>query len=100
MRTREKSYSDYGITEKEVRYIKDFCRNANDEEIEIIRNAISELQPYIAPCVYDSLVKNMSYEDICSKNYIFMGKGDFYGHRRKGMESIKRWMILNNIWNI
>lgn len=100
MRTREKSYSDYGITEKEVRYIKDFCRNANDEERKIIRNAISELQPYIAPYVYFSLVKNMSYEDICAKNYIFMGKGDFYGHRRQGMESIKRWMILYGIWEM
>ena len=56
MRTREKSYEDYGITDKEKRYIKDFCRNANDEEREIIRNAISELQPYIAPYVYFSLV--------------------------------------------
>ena len=100
MRTREKSYSDYGITEKEVRYIKDFCRNANDEEREIIRNAISELQPYISPYVYFSLVKNMSYEDICAKNYIFMGKGDFYGHRRKGMAAVKRWMIWNNIWEM
>ena len=100
MRTREKSYEDYGMTEKEVRYVKDFCRNANDEEREIIRNAISELQPYIAPYIFFSLVDNLSYEDICAKNYIFMGKGDFYGHRRKGMESIKRWMILNNIWNI
>lgn len=98
MRTREKAYSDYGITEKEVRYIKDFCRNANDEEREIIRNAISEMQPYIAHYVYFSLVKNMSYEDICAKNYIFIGKGDFYGYRRKGMACIKRWLILCNKW--
>lgn len=100
MRTREKSYSDYGITEKEVRYIKDFCRKANKEERELIRNALSELQPYIAPYIYYSLVNNWSYEDVCKKNYIFIGKGDFYGYRRKGIECIMRWMILNNMWNI
>ena len=98
MRTREKSYNDYGLSDKEVYYIKNLCRNADEEQLNIIRNALSELQPYIAPYVYFSLVKNMSYEDICAKNYIFIGKGDFYGHRRKGMACIKRWLILCNKW--
>lgn len=100
MRKREMSYEDYGISEKEVRYIKDFCRKANNVEKEIIRNALSELQPYIAPYIFYSLVENMSYEDICAKKYLYIGKGDFYGHRRQGMSAIKRWMILNNIWEI
>ena len=100
MRTREMSYEDYGLADNEIKYIKDFCRNANTEEKEIIRNALSELQPYIAPFVYRSLISNLSYEDICAKNYIFIGKVDFYGHRRKGMESIKRWMILYGIWEM
>lgn len=100
MRTREKAYSDYGMTEKEVRYVKDFCRKANDEEREIIRNAISELQPYIAPYIFFSLVDNLSYEDICAKNYLYIGKGDFYGHRRQGIAAIKRWMILYGIWEM
>ena len=100
MRTREKSYSDYGITEDEVRYIKSFCQNADDEQKNIIRNALAELQPYIAPYVFYSLVDNLSYEDICAKNYIYIGKGDFYGHRRQGMAAIKRWMILYGIWEM
>lgn len=99
MRKREMSYSDHGLSEKEVRYIKDFCRKADEKEKEIIRNALSELQPYIAPYIFYSLVNNLSYEDICAKDYLFIGKGDFYGKRRQGMECIKRWMILNNIWD-
>ena len=99
MRTREKSYYDYGLSDKEVCYIKKLCKNADEEQLNIIRNALSELQPYIAPYVYFSLVKNMSYEDICAKNYIFIGKGDFYGYRRKGMACIKRWLILYNKWD-
>ena len=99
MRTREKSYYDYGLSEEEVYYIKNLCKNADEEQLNIIRNALSELQPYIAPYVYFSLVKNMSYEDICAKNYIFIGKGDFYGYRRKGMACIKRWLILYNKWD-
>ena len=68
MRTREMSYSDYGMTDNEVRYIKDFCYHADEEQKNLIRYALAELQPYIAPFVYYSLVDNLSYEDICAKN--------------------------------
>jgi hypothetical protein len=100
MRTRQKTYSDYGISDVEVKYIKEFCQKSNDEEKRIIKTALSELSPYIAPFVYYSLVDNLSYEDICAKNYLYIGKGDFYGYRRQGMESIKRWMILYGIWEM
>lgn len=100
MRTREKSYADYGITKTESIYIKEFCRNSNEEEKKIIRAALSELNPYIARNVFNSLVDNLSYEDICAKNYLYIGKGDFYGHRRQGMDAIKRWMILYGIWEM
>ena len=100
MRTREKSYQDYGITEEEKLYILEFCRKADDEQRLVIKNALAELNPYIAPYVFYSLVDGMSYEDICSKNYLYIGKGDFYGHRRQGMAAIKRWMILYGIWEM
>ena len=100
MRTREMSYSDYGITEDEVRYIKSFCQNSNTEEQHIIQTALGELNPYIAHYVFYSLVDNLSYDDICAKNYLYIGKGDFYGHRRQGMAAIKRWMILYGIWEM
>lgn len=100
MRTREMSYEDYGITENEKQYILDFCRKADDKQKMIIRNALAELQTYVAPYVYYSLVDNLSYDDICAKNYLYIGKGDFYGHRRKGMAAIKRWMILYGLWKL
>ena len=100
MRKREMSYSDYGITDQEVKYIKGFCQNANDDEKHIIKTALSELTPYIAPFIFYSLVDNLSYDDICAKKYIYIGKGDFYGHRRQGMAAIKRWMILYGIWEM
>lgn len=103
MRTRNKSYKDYGITDKEIHYIFDFCQKSNEEEKKLIKNALAEIQPYVASYVYYSLVSNLSYEDICAKeasngNYLYIGKGDFYGYRRKGMEAIKRWMMLYGIW--
>lgn len=103
MRTRNMSYKDYGISDDEIHYILDFCRKADKEQKSVIKNALAELPPYISPYVFYSLVDNLSYDDICAReakcgNFIFIGKGDFYGYRRQGMESIKRWMILYGIW--
>lgn len=100
MKTRYMGYADYGITEDEKRYILDFCRNANEDEKMIIKIALSQLNPYISPYVYRSLVENLSYDDICKEDYIYMSCVDFYAYRRKGMESIKRWMILNKLWEM
>lgn len=100
MRTREMSYADHGITEEEKRYIKDFCRNANDMEKQIIKIALSELNPYIALRIYDSLVSGISYDTICRREYLYMQPVDFYAYRRKGMESIKRWMQIYGIWKM
>lgn len=94
------SYEDYGMTDVEVRYIKEFCRNANDENKSFIKNALAEIHPYVAPYVYYSLVDKISYDEMCKKRYIHIGKGDFYGHRRQGMAAIKRWMILYGIWEV
>ena len=101
MRTREKSYEDYGLTDDEVSYIKEFCFNSNKEQQEqIIKVALSELSPYIAFKCLDSLINKKSYDDLCKEEYLFIGKGDFYGHRRQGMAAIKRWMQFYNIWEM
>lgn len=101
MRTREKSYRDYGLTDVEIEYIKDICRNADTEQKKaVIKIALSELSPYIASKCLDSLINNKSYEDLCKEEYLFITKVDFYAYRRKGMAAIKRWLILNNIWEV
>lgn len=100
MKKREMSYEDYGMTIEEVRQVKDFCRNSNEEEKILIKNALAELDPYIAPYVYYSLVNKMSYDEMYQKNIIYKSKVDFYADRRKGIESIKRWMILYGIWEL
>lgn len=101
MRTREKTYEDYGLSVNEIKYIKDICKNADTEQKKkIIEIALSELSPYIAGKCLESLIKNKSYDDLCKEEYLFIAKADFYGYRRKGMAAIKRWMILNNIWEL
>ncbi len=98
MRTREMSYTDYGITEEEKQYIKQFCENADEENARLIKQALSELNPYISPYIYTSLTQGISYDKLIVKNEIYISKEDFYGYRRKGMDAIKRWMIWSGLW--
>lgn len=100
MRTRKKKYSDYGITKREKEYIMQYCRQADSEQKEIIKAALSDMDPYIGQLVLNSLLHGLSYEEMFCRDYIYIGKGDFYGYRRKGIAAIKRWMILYEIWEI
>lgn len=100
MRTREKSFEDYGMTKDEVEYVKKFCINSTAEQRQMIKNALSEISPYIAEKCLESLVENKSFDDLCKEEYVYICKDDFYAYRRKGIEAIKRWMIWNNIWEM
>lgn len=99
MRTREKSYKDYGITEDEKKYILNFCRTAGEKDKELVKKALKELNPYISPHIYRSLTENLSYDDLCKTDYLYMHSVDFYAYRRKGIAAIKRHMIQDGIWN-
>lgn len=100
MRKREMSYIDYGMTGKEVKYVNNICKNPNETEKIIIDAALKEINPYIAPYVKKHLTEKKSYEKLCGEEYIYFGKGDFYGECRYIVAAIKRWMILYGIWEM
>ena len=81
MRRREMSYEDYGMTDEEAKDVIKFCREANEDEKELIKNALSELDPYISSYIFFSLVYGLSYEKLCERNIICRAKNDFYSDR-------------------
>ena len=94
MRVRSKHYRDYGVTDEEKDRIIKFCRSATKEDQEVIKWALKELDPYIADVLFLSLTKGLSYDRL---GYVAMSKVDFYGYRRKGIEAIKRYMIMHGM---
>ena len=102
MRTREMNYEDYGMDKKIVDGVREFYRKAiaenNTEHLQIIDDAFSEFDPYIAPLIKKNLFEKMSYEKICAKQYIYLDKGSFHGKCRQAIEKIDRWMMLNWIY--
>ena len=102
MQIRKTSYSDYGLTEDEVKYIKLFCKNATDEEVErIIKPAVNEIgDSYIEDKILKSLTTGMSHYIISKKEYLLLSDTDFYAYKRKAIEAVKRWMILYGILEV
>jgi|GEM_PF-684693 len=101
MRTRNKTYTDYGISKDDKSKILLFCRRAkgNKQDKMIIKSALAEIaSAYTALMVYEALTEGLSYEKLDEKRGLVIGKEDFYGYRRKGMESIKRYMQLTGRW--
>lgn len=98
MRTREKSYEDYGITPEEVRRIKEYCQNATMEDrITLLQCAISSA-PGIEIEIYESLVGNVGYDRLSKLRNIPLKKDDFYGYQRKTLDEYMRLMIMLGRW--
>lgn len=96
MRTREKSFKNYGMHKEQVDSVRTFCKNAfnknSREHLKIINDALKEIDPYIVPYVKKNLLEGMSYEAICAKEYMYIGKGDFYGYCRLAIAKINKGM--------
>ena len=95
MRTRDASYWDYGISEAESKELIEICRNADSQTELLLLKAAQEACMEYASSLFYSLRNNLSYEDVCSNNYLYIGKGDFYGHRRKTLYLLKEKIMEN-----
>ena len=101
MRTREKSYRDYGISKDDKNRILTFCRHAEESKYDkmIVKGALAEIaSAYVALILYEALTEGLSYERLDERRGLLIGKEDFYGYRRKGIEAIKRYMQLTGRW--
>lgn len=89
MRMRRTYYSHYGISEKEVKSWKQMFKNA-DKELETIMNKEAQkVNPFFKKEIFDSLRYNMSFEDLDKREYMPVGKEDFYGYQRATIFLIK-----------
>ena len=101
MRTRNKTYTSYGISKDDKNKILTFCRHAKEkkQDMMIVKSALAEItSAYTALMIYRALTEGLSYEKLDERYGLVIGKDDFYGYRRKGMESIKRYMQLTGRW--
>lgn len=96
MKTRDAKYEDYGISKERAKAVLEFCRNTTNEyERKMIYESVKYACPDIREQLYESLVSGKSYEKIQCKNYIPIGKKDFYGYRRKAMWKLDGFLRMH-----
>lgn len=98
MRTREKGYSNYGISEKEAKVLLDICKNADEEEEKLLLESAQESNSYFASSIFYSLRNNVSFEKLEALKEFYAGKGDFYGYRRQALFIFKIKLIKANLY--
>lgn len=98
IRTRNKGYKDYGVTDEEKEVVIAYCRSDNESKEQVISCAMSELDPYIAQFLILNITQGISYEKIEEKYDIAIAREDFYAYRRKAVAAIKRYMLLFGHW--
>ena len=96
MRTRHKSYKDYGFEEGEEKQLKLRCRSQDLEEHDkfLLRQAAEKATPDLSKEVYDSITQNLSYDDLCCRNYVPIGRDDFYGYQRLTLYYYRNFLML------
>lgn len=95
MRTRRTYYKDYGIDGEEIKRLKEICSNLDDEEDYLLKNATQYACPDLADQIYRSIKNNISYDVMVEKEYVPIGKGDFYGYRRKSVYIFMNLLIFS-----
>lgn len=98
MRTRDKSFRDYGIDPDEEKQLKRLCKSAEFSYHDILLQAAVSSNPVIAPDLYYSLASGVSYEKINNVKRICLAKNDFYGYQRKCLSIFKNLLIVLGKW--
>lgn len=93
MRTRNKKYSDYGMSMEEVKNAYDWLNNCSASDKEHVHNMVSEqLPPAVAEYVYLALTEHRGYWNLYGKGLDY-SKNDFYGYKRKGLYLVNEKII-------
>lgn len=83
MRTRERSYFDYGFKEGEEKQLQEFCRRSDFSEDSLLLECAKKSNPVIGGDLYFSLIRGLSWEQMDKRTCQMYSKGDFYAYRRK-----------------
>lgn len=90
MKTREKSYSDYGFRQDEAKKLKEYCRSAQFNEHEKLLQSAINANKSIASELYYSIVRGISYDELIKIKHIPFSKTDFYGYQRRCLALFKK----------
>ena len=99
MRTRYKTYADYGMLKAMRRRPGSAVWKASAEERLIILQCAISAAPGLEIAIYDSITSGSGYRTLLRMGrQIPAGEDDFYAYRRKTLAEISRYMRLLGRW--
>lgn len=99
MRTRYKTYADYGMLKSDEEKTRERCLKASAEERLIILRCAISAAPGLEIAIYDSITSGFGYRTLLRMGrQIPAGEDDFYAYRRKTLAEISRYMRLLGRW--
>lgn len=93
MRTRHLSMESYKMNDNDYTVLKRKCATAGAALEKVMFAAAKESNPDIADALFIALRNNLSYDKLCCKMYVPIGKDDFYGYLRRTMFLIKEKIL-------
>lgn len=90
MSIRETYLKDYGISAEQQKDIEKRCREARGRDQILLLRAAQEVYPAIAKYLFMSLTTGKGYDRISRLEEIPISRNDFYGYRRKTIETFFR----------
>lgn len=85
MKTRYKSYIDYGMSEQKANDLKRKCQVLNADERDSLLKCCKSSNESIAYEILYSLIYNVSYDKLIFSTEVPISKVDFYAYRRKAL---------------
>lgn len=88
--------SDYGITERKVKNLLEYCQSAGKSQQDIILKAAQISNEDIAIPLFINLTSGVGYDRISKWYEIPMQRKDFQGYRRKALKILNDLIILHD----
>lgn len=100
MKTRDKTYKDYGFADGEAKRLKEYCRSDEftEEDKLILWNASEIANPTISKLLFNSIRNRMSYYKLCDEDYVPLPPHDFYGYQRLCLYHMRRMLKDRDRW--
>lgn len=98
MRTRYKTYADYGMLKSDEEKTRERCMKASAEERLIILQCAISAAPGLEIAIYDSITGGAGYRTLLRMGrQIPAGEDDFYAYRRKTLAEISRYETAGEV---
>lgn len=98
MRTREKTYKEYGFEQEEGKRLREYCKKEGFCDHDTLLNAAIYSNPSIAGDLFYSLLNGLSYDNLTKIKYIPYSRADFYGYQRLCLSIFRNFLLLYGKW--